>query len=60
MEGESPLTRNTHPRNCLRVGYYVSPCECKATIDYVAQLVIGFGMRIESINLSIYRVVRIF
>ena len=36
---------DTHPRNCLRVGYSISPCECKTTTDYIAQLFIGFGTR---------------
>ena len=34
----------THPRNCLRVGYFISPCKCKTTIDHEAQLLIEFGM----------------
>ena len=33
---------DTHPRNCLRVGYFKSPCDNKATIDCVVQLLIGF------------------
>ena len=36
---------DTLPRNCLRVGYFISPCECKTTTDYEAQLLIGFGMK---------------
>ena len=43
----------THPRNCLRVGYFISPCECKTTTDYVAQLFIGFGIRQPIFNTQI-------
>ena len=35
------VMRNTHPRNCLRVGYFISPCAYKTTTDYVAQFFIG-------------------
>ena len=41
----NPIVHNTHLRNCLRGGYFISPCECKTTTDYEAQLLIGFGMR---------------
>ena len=35
----------THPRICLRVGYFISSCESKATTEHVTQLSIGFDMR---------------
>ena len=41
------MASDTHPRNCLRVGYFISPCECKITTDYEAQLLIGFGITVQ-------------
>ena len=41
---------DTHPRNCLRVVDFVSPCEYKATTDRVAQFSIEFGMSLYLID----------
>ena len=35
---------DTHPRNCLRVGHFISSCEYKATTDHIAQFSIEIGM----------------